>query len=117
MTEAVIIDAVRTPAGKRNGSLKDWHPADLLAHVLKALEERNNLDPALVDDVITGCGMQKRRSPAEPVISAKPRPAGWPSSGAVNEVRYGGRDLLPVFQPSHRFLNRFHRRTAEWSCS
>lgn len=58
MQEAVIVDAVRTPAGKRNGMLSDWHPADLAALTLKALEERNNLDPALVDDVIMGCVMQ-----------------------------------------------------------
>ena len=58
MTEAVIVDAIRTPGGKRNGKLKDWHPASLAAHVLKALEERNGLDPALVDDVIMGCVMQ-----------------------------------------------------------
>ena len=58
MTEAVIVDAVRTPGGKRNGKLKDQHPAALAAQVLKALEERNNLDPALVEDVIMGCVMQ-----------------------------------------------------------
>jgi len=58
MTEAVIVDAVRTPGGRRNGKLKDWHPVSLAAHVLKALEERNNLDTALVDDVIMGCVMQ-----------------------------------------------------------
>ena len=58
MTEAVIIDAVRTPGGKRNGKLKDWHPAALAAHVLKAIQERNNLNPELVDDVIMGCVMQ-----------------------------------------------------------
>ncbi len=58
MTEAVIIDAVRTPGGKRNGHLKDWHPVSLAAHVLRALEERNDLDPALVDDVVMGCVMQ-----------------------------------------------------------
>jgi acetyl-CoA acyltransferase len=58
MTEAVIVDAIRTPGGKRNGKLKDWHPASLAAHVLKALEERNGLDPAMVDDVIMGCVMQ-----------------------------------------------------------
>ena len=58
MTEAVIVDAVRTPGGKRNGKLKDQHPVSLAAHVLKALEERNDLDPALVDDVIMGCVMQ-----------------------------------------------------------
>jgi acetyl-CoA acyltransferase len=54
----VIVDAVRTPGGKRNGKLKDWHPVSLAAHVLKALEERNGLDPAMVDDVIMGCVMQ-----------------------------------------------------------
>ena len=58
MINAVIVDAVRTPGGRRNGKLKDWHPADLAAHVLKALEERNGLDPAMVDDVIMGCVMQ-----------------------------------------------------------
>ncbi len=45
MTEAVIVDAIRTPGGKRNGKLKDQHPAALAAQVLKALQERNNLDP------------------------------------------------------------------------
>ena len=58
MTNAVIVDAVRTPGGRRNGMLKDWHAADLAAHVLKALQERNDLDPAVVDDVIMGCVMQ-----------------------------------------------------------
>ena len=58
MPEAVIVDAVRTPGGKRNGQFKDWHPAALAAHVLKAIEERNDLDPAIVDDVVMGCVMQ-----------------------------------------------------------
>jgi acetyl-CoA acyltransferase len=58
MTTAVIVDAVRTPGGKRNGKLSGWHAVDLAAEPLKALVERNNLDPALVDDVITGCVMQ-----------------------------------------------------------
>ena len=58
MTTAVIVDAIRTGGGKRNGDLSGWHPADLAAEVLKALVERNNLDPALVDDVIMGCVMQ-----------------------------------------------------------
>src|SRR5437870_392073 len=57
-TTAVIVDAVRTAGGKRNGKLSGWHPADLGAEVLKALVERNNLDPALIDDVIMGCVMQ-----------------------------------------------------------
>ncbi|HZQ27231.1 MAG TPA: steroid 3-ketoacyl-CoA thiolase, partial [Acidimicrobiales bacterium] len=58
MPTAVIVDAVRTPGGKRNGKLSGWHPSDLAAEVLKALVERNGLDPALIEDVIMGCVMQ-----------------------------------------------------------
>ncbi|MGH9275778.1 MAG: thiolase family protein [Acidimicrobiales bacterium] len=58
MPTAVIVDAVRTAGGKRNGKLSGWHSADLAAEVLKALVERNNLDPELIDDVIMGCVMQ-----------------------------------------------------------
>jgi acetyl-CoA C-acetyltransferase len=55
MSEAFIIDAVRTPVGKRDGGLSKAHPADLGAHVIKALLERAHVDPALVDDVVFGC--------------------------------------------------------------
>ncbi|HVN04340.1 MAG TPA: thiolase family protein [Bryobacteraceae bacterium] len=55
MREAVIVDALRTPVGKRDGALRDWHPADLLGYVLRRLADRNQLDPALIDDVIAGC--------------------------------------------------------------
>jgi len=55
MREAVIVDAVRTPVGRRDGGLKGWHPVDLLAHTLKAVVQRSKVDPALVDDVIAGC--------------------------------------------------------------
>ncbi|MEA3055679.1 MAG: acetyl-CoA acyltransferase, partial [Actinomycetota bacterium] len=58
MPNAVIVDAVRTAGGKRNGKLSGWHPTDLAAEVLKALAARNDLDPTLVDDVIMGCVMQ-----------------------------------------------------------
>ncbi len=58
MTNAVIVDALRTPGGKRNGSLRGWHPADLAAQALKGIVERNGLDPGLVEDVIMGCVMQ-----------------------------------------------------------
>jgi len=58
MPTAVIVDAVRTPLGRRNGKLKDVHPVDLAAQVLRAIAERNDLDPALVEDVIMGCVMQ-----------------------------------------------------------
>ncbi len=56
--EAVIVDAVRTPIGRRDGILKEWHPVDLLAHTLKGLVDRNKLNPELIDDVIGGCVMQ-----------------------------------------------------------
>jgi acetyl-CoA acyltransferase len=58
MTTAVIVDAVRTAGGKRNGKLSGWHAVDLAAEPLKALVARNGLDPAQVDDVIMGCVMQ-----------------------------------------------------------
>ena len=56
--EAVIVEAVRTPLGKRNGSLKDWHPVDLLAEVLNEVVARAAIEPAKVDDVICGCVSQ-----------------------------------------------------------
>jgi acetyl-CoA acetyltransferase family protein len=55
---AVIVDAVRTPLARRNGRLRDHHPVDLAAEVLRALVERNDLDPAAVDDVVLGCVSQ-----------------------------------------------------------
>lgn len=53
----VIVDAVRTPVGRRGGVLSGWHATDLAAQPLKALIERNDIDPALIDDVIMGCTM------------------------------------------------------------
>jgi acetyl-CoA acyltransferase len=58
MQSAVIVDAVRTPLGKRNGKLKDTHPVELAAHTLRCLVERNDFDPALIEDVLMGCVMQ-----------------------------------------------------------
>ncbi|MCI2418120.1 acetyl-CoA C-acetyltransferase [Saccharopolyspora sp. K220] len=55
MAEAYIIDAVRTPVGKRGGGLSGIHPADLSAHVLRNLVARTGIDPAEVDDVVWGC--------------------------------------------------------------
>ena len=55
MRDAVIVEAVRTPVGKRNGGLSGVHPVSLSAHVLRALAERSGIDPALVDDVVWGC--------------------------------------------------------------
>jgi len=58
MTTAVIVDAVRTAGGRRNGKLRGWHAVDLAAEPLKALVKRNNFDPELIEDVIMGCVMQ-----------------------------------------------------------
>jgi acetyl-CoA acyltransferase len=58
MTTAVIVDAVRSPLGRRGGLLAATHPADLAAQVLARLVERHDLDPELVDDVLLGCATQ-----------------------------------------------------------
>ena len=55
MSEAYIVDAVRTPVGRRGGGLAHVHPADLGAHSLGALVERTGIDPAAVEDVVFGC--------------------------------------------------------------
>jgi acetyl-CoA C-acetyltransferase len=55
MAEAYIVDAVRTPTGRKKGSLSGMHPADLGAHVLNALMDRTGIDPASVEDVVFGC--------------------------------------------------------------
>lgn len=53
--DALIVEAVRTPIGRRKGMLSGWHPADLLSEVLAAVVERAGVDPGEVDDVIVGC--------------------------------------------------------------
>jgi len=58
MPNAVIVDAIRTPLGRRNGKLKDIHPVDLVADVLREIVARNDVDPALVEDVLMGCVSQ-----------------------------------------------------------
>jgi acetyl-CoA acyltransferase len=85
MIDAVIVDAVRTPGGKRNGQLKDWHPAALAAHVLKAIETRNGLNPELVDDVIMGCVMQVGQQSLNIGRNAV-LTAGWPESVPATTV-------------------------------
>jgi acetyl-CoA acyltransferase len=77
--EVVIVGAVRSPLGKRNGALSGWHPAELTAHVLRALVERTGLEPALIEDVIVGCvtqvGAQSNNIARSAVLAA-----GWPES-------------------------------------
>ena len=79
MRDAVIVEAMRTPAGKRNGALSGVQPADLSGTVLKALAEHSGIDPAVVDDVIWGCvsqaGEQSQNIARNSVLGA-----GWPES-------------------------------------
>ena len=77
--DAVIVDAVRTPVGKKKGSLSGWHAADLSAHVLQALVDRTGIDPAVVDDVIWGC-VQQVGQQAYNVGRMAVLAAGWPES-------------------------------------
>lgn len=79
MRETVIVSAVRTPVGKRNGGLSDQHAADLSALVLNELVERSGVDPSLIDDVVWGCvsqvGDQSSNIGRYAVLAA-----GWPES-------------------------------------
>jgi acetyl-CoA acyltransferase len=79
MRDAVIVDAVRTPVGRRKGAYAEVHPVDLSAHVLNALVERTGVDPSVIDDVVWGCvsqvGEQTMNVGRNAVLAA-----GWPES-------------------------------------
>jgi acetyl-CoA acyltransferase len=79
MQDAVIVEAVRTPVGKRNGGLSGVHPADLSAHVLTSLVQRAGVDPALVDDVIWGCVSQVGEQTFD-IARTAALTAGWPET-------------------------------------
>ncbi|OMC09177.1 acetyl-CoA acetyltransferase [Mycolicibacter heraklionensis] len=79
MAEAVIVEAVRSPVGKRNGGLSGVHPAELSAQVLNGLVTRAGVDPALVDDVIWGCVMQAGEQALD-IGRTAVLSAGWPES-------------------------------------
>jgi acetyl-CoA acyltransferase len=79
MAEAVIVEAVRSPVGKRNGGLSGVHPAELSAQVLSGLVERAGVDPALVDDVIWGCVMQAGEQALD-IARTAVLSAGWPET-------------------------------------
>ena len=81
MAEAVIVEAVRSPVGKRNGGLSGVHPAELSAQVLNGLAERTGIDPGIVDDVIWGCVMQAGEQALDIGRTAL-LTAGWPESVA-----------------------------------
>jgi acetyl-CoA acyltransferase len=77
--DAVIVEAVRTPVGRRNGAYSDTHPVDLSAHILESLAERTGIDPAVVDDVVWGVvgqvGEQALNVGRNAVLAA-----GWPET-------------------------------------
>lgn len=85
MREAYLLDAVRTPFGKRDGALKEIHPVDLLGGLLQGLLRRTRIEPGKVDDVIMGCvdqvGEQGPTSPAmlgcRPVSPSQFPPRRW----------------------------------------
>lgn len=79
MRDAIIVEAVRTPLGKRNGALSGVHPADLSAAVLRALVERTGVDPVLVDDVVWGCVSQVGEQTFD-IARTAALSAGWPHS-------------------------------------
>ena len=79
MRDAVIVEAVRTPVGRRGGALSGVHPVDLSAHVLRALADRSGIDPAIVDDVIWGCVSQVGEQAINVARNAV-LAAGWPES-------------------------------------
>ena len=79
MSDAVIVAAVRTPVGKRNGGLSGVHPVDLSAHVLNALAERAGVNPEVVDDVIWGCVSQVGEQTFDIARNAV-LAAGWPQT-------------------------------------
>jgi acetyl-CoA acyltransferase len=79
MAEAVIVEAVRSPIGKRNGGLSGVHPADLSAQVLNALVERAGVDPGIVEDVVWGCVMQAGEQAID-IARTSLLAAGWPEA-------------------------------------
>jgi acetyl-CoA acyltransferase len=79
MRDAVIVEAVRTPVGKRKGGLAGVHPVDLSAHVLNAVAQRSGIDPALVDDVIWGCVSQVGEQTFD-IARTAVLAAGWPET-------------------------------------
>src|SRR5689334_7601145 len=79
MAEAVIVEAVRSPVGKRNGGLSGVHPGELSAQVLNGLAERAGIDPGIVDDVIWGCVMQAGEQALD-IARTAVLAAGWPES-------------------------------------
>ncbi len=83
MTDVVIVEALRSPIGRRNGGLSSVHPAELLGNVVTALIERSGIDPSEVDQVVTGCVSQVGEQSFNIGRTA------WLSAG----LQFDGRDL------------------------
>src|SRR3712207_9525740 len=79
MRDAVIVEAVRTPTGRRGGGLSGVHPAELSAHVLNELVARAGVEPGVVDDVIWGCVGQVREQTFD-IARTAVLTAGWPET-------------------------------------
>lgn len=79
MRSAVIVDAIRTPIGRRAGQLRNWHPVDLMAEVLTSLQSRQDIDPTVIDDVVLGCVMQVGEQAVNVARNAV-LAAGWPDT-------------------------------------
>ena len=119
--EAVIVDTLRTAIGKRKGALAGWHPTDLLGFAMRSLLERNDVDPALIDDVVGGCvsqageqGCNVTRNAwvaaglprARPGDERRPPVRFVAASDALRRARCDGRRL----RPRHRVWRRVDDR-------
>ncbi|GAA5167435.1 acetyl-CoA C-acyltransferase [Pseudonocardia eucalypti] len=101
MPEAVIVEAVRTPIGKRNGALSEIHPQDLSALVLNALVERTGVDPATVDDVVWGCVSQVGDQSSN-IGRYSALAAGWPETvPGITVNRACGSSQAAIAQAAH----------------
>jgi acetyl-CoA acetyltransferase len=89
--DAVIVEALRTPVGRRRGALAGWHPVDPAAEVVRALVERSGIDPASVDDVIVGCvdqvGEQSLNVARSIALAAAPPRASRPRRSTAGAAR------------------------------
>ena len=115
MRDAVIVEAVRTPIGKRNGGLSGVHPVDLSAHVLRALADRTGIDPALVDDVIWGCVGQVGEQTFDIARNAV-LAAGWPESvpGVTIDRQCGSSQQSVHFAAAGLDRRPLRRRRRRW---
>ena len=114
MAEAYIVAAARTAGGKRGGRLSGWHPADLAGEVLRALVERNDLDPERIADVYLGAANQSGEDNRDvarmaALLAGLPEPGGWPDTPAGTAQRP---PRLPVRISGRAWRDAAHRYRA-----